>query len=125
MDFSGRTVVITGAAGNLGGAVAAAFARRNADLVLVDRRVERLATRFGPESARQRFAAADLTSASETAAIATQAMQWFGRIDVLCNIAGGFRSGVPVHESSGASTCFAISRAAFARASPCTRRPTR
>jgi NAD(P)-dependent dehydrogenase (short-subunit alcohol dehydrogenase family) len=99
MDFSGRTVVITGAAGNLGGAVAAAFARRNADLVLVDRRVERLAARFGPESARQRFAAADLTRASETAAVATQALQWFGRIDVLCNIAGGFRSGVSVHET--------------------------
>ena len=99
MDFSDRTVVITGAAGNLGGALAAAFARRNADLVLVDRHVERLATRFGPESPGRRFAAADLASASETAAIAAQALRWFGHIDVLCNIAGGFRSGVPVHET--------------------------
>ena len=99
MDFSQRTVVITGAAGNLGGAVTRAFARRNADLVLVDRRVERLAARFGAENSRQRFVAADLGSPVETAEVATQALRWFGRIDVLCNLAGGFRAGVPVHET--------------------------
>ena len=99
MDFSQRTVVVTGAAGNLGGAVAHAFARHNADLVLVDRRVERLAARFGEENARQRFVAADLGSPVETAEVATQALRWFGHIDVLCNLAGGFRAGLPVHET--------------------------
>jgi NAD(P)-dependent dehydrogenase (short-subunit alcohol dehydrogenase family) len=99
MDFSDRTVVITGAAGNLGGAVARVFARGNADLVLVDRRVERLAARFGAENARQRFVAADLASPTETADVAAQALRWFQRIDVLCNLAGGFRAGLPVHET--------------------------
>ena len=33
-DFDGRTVIVTGAAGNLGKAVAAAFATRGANLVL-------------------------------------------------------------------------------------------
>ena len=60
MDFSHRTVVVTGAAGNLGGAVTRAFAGRNANLVLVDRRVERLASRFGAENPRQHFVAADI-----------------------------------------------------------------
>jgi NAD(P)-dependent dehydrogenase (short-subunit alcohol dehydrogenase family) len=99
MDFSHRTVVVTGAAGNLGGAVARAFARRNADLVLVDRRVERLAARFGAESARQRFVAADLASPIDTAEVAAHALRCFARIDVLCNVAGGFRGGFAVHET--------------------------
>ena len=36
-DLSGRVVVITGASGNLGGAVARAFARAGARLALVGR----------------------------------------------------------------------------------------
>ena len=100
MDFTNQAVVITGAAGNLGGALARAFARRAANVVLVDRTVERLKTKFGPETARQRFAAADLTREADTREVVRQALAWFTQVDVLCNVAGAFAAGSPVHETS-------------------------
>ena len=98
-----QTVVITGAAGNLGRAVAHAFARRNARLVLVDRRAARLAEHYGAEHERLCFVEADLTSASATRRVAERALEWSSRIDALCNIAGGFRAGTPVHETPDAT----------------------
>ena len=93
-------VVITGASGNLGRALAAAFASRNAQLVLVDRQRDRLDAIYGAEDARRLHVAADLMNADAVEAAAKAAMDRFGRIDVLCNIAGGFRMGPPVHETS-------------------------
>jgi len=52
MDFSKQTAVVTGAAGNLGRAVVRAFANRGANVVLADRRVDRLIDRYGPASDR-------------------------------------------------------------------------
>ena len=100
MDFSNQAVVVTGAAGYLGGAVARAFGERQANLVLVARRFETLAERFGADNDRQLSVAADLTRQADATAVATQAIARFHRIDVLCNIAGGFRMGPPVHETS-------------------------
>ena len=40
MNFANRTVIVTGAAGNLGKAVATAFAEQGANLVLVDLEVQ-------------------------------------------------------------------------------------
>ena len=45
-DFSDRVVIVTGAAGNLGQAVARAFLAAGARLVLVDRRPDRLQRLF-------------------------------------------------------------------------------
>jgi NAD(P)-dependent dehydrogenase (short-subunit alcohol dehydrogenase family) len=84
-----RTVVITGAAGNLGRAVASAFSEDT--LVLLD--VKRGSLKDGE---RQRFIAVDLLDPNSVHA----AIQQCKRIDVLCNIAGGFRMGSPVHETS-------------------------
>jgi len=88
-----RTVMLTGAAGNLGRAVAAAFG--DAKLVLLDLKRGNL-----QESDRQMFIAADLLDAKSVQAAVDQAVQRFKRIDVLCNIAGGFRMGSPVHETA-------------------------
>ena len=100
MEFSGRTVVITGAAGNLGRAVAQAFAARGATLALVDVRRDSLAGAYGEESATQMFAPTDLLDQQAVSAMAAAVGERFGGIDVLCNIAGGFRMGEPVHETS-------------------------
>jgi NAD(P)-dependent dehydrogenase (short-subunit alcohol dehydrogenase family) len=43
-DYSGATVLVTGAAGGIGAATAAAFARAGADLVITDRRLDELET---------------------------------------------------------------------------------
>jgi NAD(P)-dependent dehydrogenase (short-subunit alcohol dehydrogenase family) len=74
-----RTVVITGAAGNLGRAVADAFRELGDNLVLLDVRT-----------------GTDLMDPKSVQA----AIRQCERIDVLCNIAGGFRMGAPVHETS-------------------------
>ena len=102
MDVAGHTVIVTGAAGNLGGAVARAFRDRDANVVLVARRVDALASQFGPQNERQRYAAADLTRQDDAGAVVAEALARFGRVDALCNVAGGFRMGVPVHETPDA-----------------------
>ena len=88
-----RTVMLTGAAGNLGSAVAAAFA--DANLVLLDLKRGSL-----QESERQMFIAADLLDPKSVQAAVDQALARFRSIDVLCNIAGGFRMGSPVHDTT-------------------------
>ncbi|MGH8806957.1 MAG: SDR family oxidoreductase [Noviherbaspirillum sp.] len=100
MNFDNKTVVVTGAGGNLGRAVADAFGRLGANLVLVDRRRESLESTFGAESAQRLFVPADLLDAAQVHDAVKAAIERFGRIDVLCNIAGGFRMGQPVHETS-------------------------
>ena len=99
MTSSSRTVFITGAAGNLGRAIAAAFEERGANLVLVGRTKESLAP-LGAESERRLFVAADLLDPPALDSAVRLARARFGRVDVLCNIAGGFRMGWPVHETS-------------------------
>jgi NAD(P)-dependent dehydrogenase (short-subunit alcohol dehydrogenase family) len=100
MRFDHRTVIVTGAAGNLGKAVAHAFAELGANLVLVDLQRQGLQSAFGAEDDQRALVAADLLDMMGAAAIAQAARTRFGRIDVLCNIAGGFRMGEMVHETS-------------------------
>ena len=95
MSFSDRTVMLTGAAGNLGRAVAGAFAGRGANLVLLDRRAG-----AQPEDKKQLHLAVDLLDLASVQAAVGKAIERFGRIDALCNLAGAFRMGSPVHETS-------------------------
>jgi NAD(P)-dependent dehydrogenase (short-subunit alcohol dehydrogenase family) len=108
MEFANRTVVITGAAGNLGRAVAAAFAARGANLVLIDRSDELLRRVYPGEEARRVLAAVDLLDAAQTQAAIARAAERFGRIDVLANLAGGFRMGEAVHETTDATWSFLL-----------------
>ena len=103
MNFTGRHVLITGAAGNLGRAVAQAFAAHGATLVLADLKLEALQATFGAEGARQRFLGVNLLERDAVAAAVGGVLANIGRIDVLCHLAGGFRMGEAVHETSGAT----------------------
>jgi NAD(P)-dependent dehydrogenase (short-subunit alcohol dehydrogenase family) len=105
-DFDDRTVVITGAAGHLGRAVATAFAERGANLVLVDRTRENLQKTFGGEDERRLFVPTDLLEQREVDAAVAEALLRFEHLDVLCNLAGGFRMGEAVHETSDATWNF-------------------
>ncbi len=98
-----KTVFITGASGNLGRAVAAAFLGRGSNVVLVDRHTPDSA----PE-ARTLHIKADLMDASDVEHAARQAIARFDRIDVLCNLAGGFRMGPAVHETPDADWNFLL-----------------
>lgn len=100
MNFNNQTVMVTGASGNLGRAVAKAFEQLGAKLVLLDRSRDSLQTVFGDEGERRMFAAADLLDTVQVESAVKTATERFGRIDVLCNVAGGFRMGPAVHETS-------------------------
>lgn len=94
------TVMVTGATGTLGRAVATVFAERGANLVLFGHRREALASAFGGEDAKRMFAPVDLLDQRRIDAAMRVAIERFGRIDILCNIAGGFSMGTPVHATS-------------------------
>jgi NAD(P)-dependent dehydrogenase (short-subunit alcohol dehydrogenase family) len=95
VNFRGKTCLITGAAGNLGRAVAGAFGADGASLILMDHQKDHLQSAYGIEGEGKQFALADLRDAQSVA----RALPAGIRIDILCNIAGGFRMGQPVHET--------------------------
>ena len=91
MDLTGKTALVTGAAGALGGAVARKCAERGARIVSLD-----VAAGFaaGPGERLE----VDLTDA----AAVEQAVASVGGFDIVCNIAGGFDMGPKVHEITDA-----------------------
>jgi NAD(P)-dependent dehydrogenase (short-subunit alcohol dehydrogenase family) len=99
LTFEAKTCLITGAAGNLGRAVGAAFASAGASLVLLGRELKSLRAAHGDKPERVLLLEVDLLDADAVAKAVATALQRFPRIDVLCNIAGGFRMGPPVHET--------------------------
>src|SRR5690554_1698657 len=99
MGREGQVVMITGAAGNLGRAVAAGFAADGAALVLLDVDGAALAAAYLGEQPRRLIRPTDLLQPDEVMRTTEAAIAAFGRIDVLCNIAGGFAMGPPVHET--------------------------
>src|SRR5437588_2169416 len=99
MNFDGKVALITGAAGNLGRAVGAAFHGSGADVVLVDVDARALNDAYGASVERRLLLAADLIDQESIASAVQAAYEKLGKIDILCNIAGGFTSGPPVHET--------------------------
>lgn len=106
MTTNNRTVMVTGAAGNLGRAVVNAFAAEGANLVLVDLRRETLAQSYGAENKQRLFAPINLLEQEQVDGTVKEAIGRFGRIDVLCNLAGGFRMGEAVHETTDSNWDF-------------------
>jgi NAD(P)-dependent dehydrogenase (short-subunit alcohol dehydrogenase family) len=101
-DFSGRVVIVTGAAGTLGSAIARAFQSARAKLTLVDRRDGRLQQIYPEMAGSPDFFLAnsiDLTNPGDIQAMVDGTLDHFGQVDVLVNVAGGYRAGTPVHET--------------------------
>jgi NAD(P)-dependent dehydrogenase (short-subunit alcohol dehydrogenase family) len=123
-DFTDRIVLVGGAAGNLGQAVARAFHAADANLVLLDHEPGRLAELFPELAASPDHLLLDSVDAADAASVegAIQAaVERFGRLDVVANTIGGYRAGTPVHETPpetwdfmltlNARTAFLLSRA--------------
>ena len=106
MNFENQCVIITGASGNLGAAVARAFVERGANVVLVDRSREHMEHAGFTDDARHLISITDLLDQAQVNAMVQAAVAKFGGIHVLCNIAGGFRMGEAVHETSAANWNF-------------------
>ncbi|MGE0133005.1 MAG: SDR family NAD(P)-dependent oxidoreductase [Blastocatellales bacterium] len=102
-EFIGQVVVVTGAAGNLGIAVARGFQNAGARLALVDHSSDRLPKLF-PDLANSPdhlFAPpTDVTDPGSASAAIAEIIGRFGRIDALANTVGGYRAGTPLHETS-------------------------
>lgn len=97
-DFAGKVVLITGAAGNLGAALAEAFHAAGATLVLAERNLEKLQEIAGGW-ANTLLLPVDLLDEASVQQMAAAAAAQYGRIDVLANIAGGFTMGASLHET--------------------------
>jgi NAD(P)-dependent dehydrogenase (short-subunit alcohol dehydrogenase family) len=92
VSFEGQCVIVTGAAGNLGAAVAREIGGRGANLVLVDRAAEHLEALAKTLPGKPLIVAGlDARSAEACAALVKQVSDQFGRIDALANTVGGFR----------------------------------
>lgn len=94
---SPRHVVVTGAAGALGRAVAQHFLDEGARLALVDHSQERLSEAFpGLDNSRHLLLQADVRSADGMRAAHAQILDTLSQVDVLVHVAGGFEMGETV-----------------------------
>lgn len=102
-DFKEQVVMITGAGGNLGQAAVNAFYQAGARLVLLEYAKGVLEGMF-PELAQSEdhwlVEGLDVTDAQAVRTIIQQAIERFGRVDVLLNTVGGYKAGKPLHETS-------------------------
>lgn len=89
--LAGRTALVTGAGGGIGGAIAAAFAREGAALALVDLDAGRLAEVMSacrPASPAVTTHVADVSASAPATAAFTAATRAHGQVDILVNCAG-------------------------------------
>jgi NAD(P)-dependent dehydrogenase (short-subunit alcohol dehydrogenase family) len=90
LDYSGKTVIVTGAAGGLGLALAQAFYANNANVVITDVNDARLASapeQFAAEDRESRFLAvnADSSDEAQVEELIKKTVEKFGSLDVLVN----------------------------------------
>ncbi|RZL10925.1 MAG: SDR family oxidoreductase [Rubrivivax sp.] len=92
LNLKNKVAVITGPAKGMGRAVTLAFAAEGCRLVLTGRDVaaiEPVAAEARAMGVAAVVVPCDLTDATQTEALAKHALEAFGRIDVLVNVAGG------------------------------------
>lgn len=91
-DFSGKSAVITGGTGVLGGEIACALVGCGANVTVVDRSTEipeRYRTPLEAGPGRYMVVHADVLDPALLSAAAEQVIGAYGRIDILINAAGG------------------------------------
>ena len=92
LQLRDKIAVITGPAKGMGRAITLAFAREGAHLVLAGRdtaAIEPVAAEARALGVSAIVVPCDLTQSAQTEALAAAALEKFGRVDVLVNVAGG------------------------------------
>lgn len=92
LNLTDKVTVITGPAKGMGRAVSLAFAREGAKLVLAGRdtaAIEPVAAEARALGAQAVVVPCDMTDGRQAQALARHALEAFGRIDILVNVAGG------------------------------------
>ncbi len=87
MNIRGKRLILTGAAGGMGSALATALDQRGAHLVLIDRNHEAL-EQLAAGMAQAHAVSGDLSSVSGCVEAAETAMGHLGGVDLLINLAG-------------------------------------
>ena len=105
--FDGKVVLITGVGrrGQVGEAVAAAFAAEGARLALIDRtkdEVDARAAELRSSGAQASAFVGDLTDPAQLTRLATEVQAAMGRIDAVVALAGGFAMSGPLDASDPA-----------------------
>jgi 3-oxoacyl-[acyl-carrier protein] reductase len=102
----GKKALVTGASTGIGRAIALLLAREGADVVVHYHRSEEeartVAGMANAEGVQAYLARADLTKAAEATRLVQEALDRFGRVDILINNAGGAIRRAPVTEASDA-----------------------
>lgn len=91
MKISGSTILITGASGGIGGAIARQLAQRGASLILVNRdgdKLEAFAAELRAAGGKITTLVGDLATPGEPARLVQEALDQAGAIDILINCAG-------------------------------------
>lgn len=100
-SFSNKVIVVTGAAGALGQAVAKFFWEEGATVAYLDYSQEILDKTFPDQSAeRSVYLPVDLTDRQSCVDGVAAIVEKCGSVDILANVAGGFLMGDTVHETS-------------------------
>lgn len=97
--FQGRTVIVTGGNGGIGQGIVTAFSERDANVVVVDH-APALKPLNSSGKGRLLELRADITDRKAVDAKIQQAIEAFGRIDVLVNNAGGGKGQARITEVS-------------------------
>jgi len=92
MEFEGKVVLVTGAAGAIGKGIAADFSKRGAKVFVTDvnqEAVDAVAAELSPDGTTCKGLAADARSEEQVVAVVEAAKAAFGgNVDVLVNVAG-------------------------------------
>ena len=87
-----QVAVVTGAGRGLGAAIAVAFAEAGADVVIAARtrsQLDEVAAQVAAVGRRAHVVVADLAHPESTAALAAEAIEAFGKLDIVVNNVGG------------------------------------
>jgi NAD(P)-dependent dehydrogenase (short-subunit alcohol dehydrogenase family) len=99
INFSGKTVLVSGGTGGLGSAVSLAFLEEGARVVVTYRKQEEFAAlkiAAGAQAAALEGSLVDVTDERASAELVTGIVARHSRLDALVNTVGGYAGGVPL-----------------------------